>query len=447
MLTYFTNFDTIMVVISSKNNLMDNENYKRILINNIKNWLLRPEIIVIIGPRQTGKTFLVKNILPKITDLAIKYFNFEDFETRELFKNSPKEFIANISDKKSIYIFDEFQKIPEFTGALKVLYDQNKNIIPKIFLTGSSSLDMQEKVSQSLVGQCIIFNLFSLSFSERYFFARKDFLSEIISQPQKFQIGDLKQTVFFEQNKIKEKFNEYLLQGGYPELGELKKEQRWVKLKSIIQTILERDLQSLVKAEHLFSAKKLLEILAYRIGGLISFENLASEMQLNIKTVRQLIAILEGLFFVELIYPKSSFANEYKKAPKIYFHDLGLRNELIKARDLPSDNALVGTLVENFIFNQLKRYVVYRKDYKINYWQDYNKNEVDFALSWENKIVAIEVKYQKGQKNRISAGVKNFIEKYHPQYNIIVTYDYFDKKEFRSCQIYFIPAYVFGLLV
>ena len=162
---------------------------------------------------------------------------------------------------------------------------------------------MQEKVSQSLVGQCIIFNLFSLSFLEKYSFSQRDFLSEIISQTQKFPIEYLKKNIFFEQNKIKEKFNEYLLQGGYPELGELKKEQRWIKLKSIIQTILERDLQSLVKAEHLFSAKKLLEILAHRIGGLISFENLASEMQLNIKTVRHLVAILEGLFFIDLIYP------------------------------------------------------------------------------------------------------------------------------------------------
>lgn len=426
---------------------MSNESYKRVIADNIKPWLSRPEMIVIIGPRQTGKTFLVKNILPKITNLPIQYFNFEDFETRELFKNNPKEFIANISDKEKVYVFDEFQKIPEFTSALKVMYDQNKNSVPKIFLTGSSSLDIQEKISQSLVGQCIIFNLFSLSFLEKYSFAQKDFLSEIINQPQEFQIEDLKKSVFFEQNKINEKFKEYLLQGGYPELGELEKEQRWIKLKSIIQTVLERDLQSLVKAEHLFSSKKLLEILAFRIGNLISFENLASEMQLNIKTVRRLIAILEGLFFVELIYPKSNFANEYKKAPKVYFHDLGIRNELTKARELPMNNTLMGVLAENFIFNQLQRYIAYKEDYKINYWQDYNQNEVDFVLSRENKIISIEVKYKKGQKNRISAGVKNFIEKYHSQYNIVVTYDYFDKKEFQGCQIYFIPAYVFGLLV
>lgn len=426
---------------------MSDVNYKRVLTDNIKSWLSRPEIIVIIGPRQTGKTFLVKNILPKNTNLPIEYFNFEDFETRELFKDNPKEFIANISDKKKIYVFDEFQKNQEFTSSLKVVYDENKKSLPKIFLTGSSSLGIQEKISQSLVGQCVIFNLFSLSFLEKYSFTQRDFLSKIANQSQVFKIEDLKKSIFFEQNKIKGKFNEYLLQGGYPELGELKKEQRWIKLKSIIQTILERDLQSLVKAEHLFSSKKLLEILAFRIGGLISFENLASETQLNIKTVRNLVAILEGLFFIEPIYPKSSFANEYKKAPKVYFHDLGIRNELIKQHNPPMDNSLIGALVENFVFNQLKRYVAYRQDYKINYWQDYNQNEVDFVLSQGNKIISIEVKYKRGQKTRISAGVKNFTEKYHSQFNIVATYDYFDQKEFHGHQIYFIPAYVFGLLI
>lgn len=426
---------------------MSSEIYKRILTENIKKWITRPEIIVITGSRQTGKTFFVKEILSQITDLPIKYFNFEDFELRELFKKNPKEFVSNISDKKSVYVFDEFQKMPEFTSSLKLAYDQNKNNLPKIFLTGSSSLKIQEKISQSLTGQCIIFNLFSLSFLEKYSFKKKDFLESVFDLPQEFKIENLKKDIFFEQNKIKEKFNEYLLEGGYPELGELEKEQRWEKLKSIIQTILEKDLQSLVKAEHLFSSKKLLEILAFRTGNLISFENLASGMQLNIKTVRRLSAILEGLFFIELVYPKASFANEYKKAPKVYFCDLGIRNELIKMRELPADNSQIGNLTENFIFGQLKRYTAYKRDLKINYWQDYNKNEVDFVLSRGNEIISIEVKYRRGQENRTTAGVKNFIKKYHPQFHITATYDYFGNAEFDGCKIYFIPVYAFGLII
>lgn len=426
---------------------MNTKIYKRIIIKNIKNWLKRPEIIVITGSRQTGKTFLARKILPQITSQPIKYFNFEDFELRELFKKNPKEFASNISNKKNIYVFDEFQKMPEFTSSLKVLYDQNKNNLPKIFLTGSSSPEIQKKISQSLAGQCIVYNLFSLSFLEKYSFEEKDFLKAISTGHQKFKIENFKKDIFFEQNEIKKKFNEYLLQGGYPELGELEEEQRWEKLKSIIQTILEKDLQSLVKSEYLFSSKKLLEILAFRIGNLISFENLASEMQLNIKTIRNLVAILEGLFFIDLIYPRASFANEYKKAPKVYFHDLGLRNELIKMRSLPPDNTQIGGLVENFIFTQLKRYTAYKQDFKINYWQDYNKNEVDFVLSRGDKIISVEVKYRKGQENKLSAGVENFIEKYKPQFHITATYDYFGSTEFNSCKIYFIPAYVFGLLV
>ena len=210
---------------------------------------------------------------------------------------------------------------------------------------------------------------------------------------------------------------------------------------------MERDLQSLIKNEHIFSSKKLLEILAYRIGNLISFENLASELQLNIKTVKKLAAILEGLFFFEFVYPKANFANEYKKAPKIYFEDLGIRNDLIKMHNISSDNLQLGAIVENFVFNQLKRYAAYKKDFKINFWRDYNENEVDFVLTDGSDVISIEVKYRKGQKGKTSVGIQNFIKKYKPRFHITATYDYFGETEMDGCRIFFIPVYAFGLLV
>lgn len=423
------------------------EIYKRQIIENIKKWLTRPEIIVIIGSRQIGKTFFTKKILPTIANLSIKYFNFEDLELRSLFQENPKGFMEGVKDKSNIYVFDEFQKVPELTSFLKVLYDQNKAEMPKIFLTGSSSLEIQEKISQSLVGQSIVFNLHSLSFSEKYFLEANDFFSRILLASNELDIEKLKQATFFEKADLTRNFDEYILQGGYPELGEISGDQIWQKLKSITQMILEKDLRGLVKDEHLFSAKKLLEILAFRIGNIISFENLASEMQLNIRTVRNLVAVLEGLFFIELIYPKANFAHEYKKAPKVYFGDLGLRNELVRTHKLPADRSQIGALVENFIFCQLKRYSVYRQDFKINYWQDYNKNEVDFVLGVENKIVSIEVKYRKGQEGRLSAGVKNFIKKYHSNTHVTVTYNYFGVTKIDDCTVYFIPAYAFGLII
>lgn len=423
------------------------EIYKRSIVENVKKWLIRPEIIVITGSRQVGKTFLTRKILPTITKKSIKYFNFEDMELRELFQENPKNFMDSINNQENIYVFDEFQKVPQLTSFLKVLYDQDKNKMPKIFLTGSSSLEIQEKISQSLVGQSIVFDLYSLSFLEKYFFQENDFLEEILSFKKNVDVEKLQQSVFFEKAELARKFDEYILQGGYPELGELEGEQIWQKLKSIIELILEKDLRGLVKDEHLFSSKKLLEILAFRIGNIISFENLAAEMQLNIRTVRNLMAVLEGLFFIELIYPKANFAHEYKKAPKVYFNDLGMRNQLVRMQKLPIDRSQLGAMAENFIFNQLKRYSAYKKDLKINYWQDYNKNEVDFVLEIEGKIVSIEVKYRKGQEDRLTAGVKNFIKKYNSQVHITATFDYFGISKVDGCTVYFIPAYMFGLIV
>lgn len=419
--------------------------FNRFIINNIKNWLNRPEIIVIIGSRQVGKTFLVKNILSELTSKQINYFNFEDFSLREKFKNNPNEFIANISDAERIYVFDEFQKVPEFTSSLKVLYDEKKNEMPKIFLTGSSSLEIQNSVSQSLVGQCLVFDLYSLSFAEKYFGKNDNFISAILEGS--FDVAKFQRELFFKDEELKNNLNEYLLEGGYPELSEIKKELRAEKIKSIIETILDKDLQNMVRAEHLFSAKKILEILSFRIGNIISFDNLAAETQLNVKTVRDLIAKLEGLYFIKLIYPFSKFAHEYKKAPKVYFCDSGIRNELIKMRQLPIDNSQLGGLIENYIYGQLLRSFEYDEDYKIHYWQDYNKNEVDFILSRGEEIFSIEVKFRRSQKQKINLGVINFIEKYKPRIHITVTYDYFGKEKIGDCRVYFLPAYVFGFLI
>jgi uncharacterized protein len=417
--------------------------YTRHIQTSLAKWLDRPEIIVLTGSRQTGKTYFVREILPNSTTLDIEYFNFEDLELRDLFNRDAKTFLLNTFQKGKLYVFDEFQKAPNLTSALKVLYDESKLNFPKVILTGSSSLMIQEKISQSLAGQGITFNLYSLSFMERHLTESFDFLKDA----SQLNIKELEKRVFIRQNELKRMFHQYLLEGGYPELGELSLDLRWEKLKSIIQTILEKDLQSLVKPDHLFSSKKLLEILAHRIGHMISFESLASELQLNIKTVRKLIAILEGLFFIELIYPHAHYGNEYKKAPKVYFYDLGIRNELIKIRVLPSDSQQMGHIVENFIFGQIKRYCAYNRDFKINYWQNYNKNEVDFILCRDNEITSIEVKYRKGQKMRLTSGITHFIEKYHPKAHITVTHDYFGQSEFKGCQIYFIPAYVFGLII
>jgi len=439
---------------------MSNVFYKRFLLNNLQKWLNRPEIIVITGPRQVGKTFLARNILPTITNRKIQYYNFEDFELRDLANDNPKRFLESVLKEPSIYIFDEFQKVPHFTSALKIKYDNNKNTIPKIILTGSSSLYIQEKISQSLTGQAICFELYSLSFLERYSLEQINFLDDL----KKVDIEDLEASLYLQKRKLQQLFEKHLLIGGYPELGELYSDSNdsyslehaienlsddliWTKIKSIVQTILEKDLLNLIKSEYLFPAKKLLEILAYRIGNLISIENLASDLQLNVKTIRNLIANLEGLFFIEFLYPKANLGNEYKKAAKVYFHDLGIRNGLINLHRLPIDNTQMGGLVENFIFSQLKRYCIYGKEYKINYWRNYNRNEVDFVLTSDNEIISIEVKYQRTQKDKITKGIVNFIERYQPQSHIIVTYNYFGIREYKNCQIYFIPAYVFGLLI
>jgi len=418
--------------------------YNRALTDKIKEWLERPEIIVITGARQTGKTFFTRHILPTLTSRSVQYFNFEDFTLREQFKNDPKGFMAAITDRNKIYVFDEFQRLPEFTSLLKVRYDAEKESMPKIILTGSSSLLIQEKIAQSLVGQAMNFNLYSLSFAEKYTLPAMDFFSRLPD----WDIEEFKREIFFRETELKSFFDNYLIEGGYPELGELESPRhKQEKIISIIDRILDKDLQSLVKSEYVFSAKKILEIAAHRAGQRFSFEQVSSDIQLNNKAVRHILALLEGLYFLTFIFPQSNHGNEYKKAPKPYFYDLGVRNGLLQNWNIPADTSSLGPTVENFVFNQLIRYSAYNSPLSLRYWQDYNENEVDFVVKKGGQLYSIEVKYNRSQRDRLGRGIINFIKRYRPQCHITVTYDYFGSAKQGDCRVYFVPAYAFGLLV
>ncbi|HLD21673.1 MAG TPA: ATP-binding protein, partial [Patescibacteria group bacterium] len=404
-------------------------------------WLHRPEMLVITGSRQTGKTFLVHTIIPHSLKKQVLYYNFEDFSLRGLFHKDPHGFVAALRNSNNLYIFDEFQHVPQLISLLKVAYDTQKQLFPKILLTGSSSLAIQEHVSQSLTGQAMLFHLFSLSFAERFRHSTVDF----ITQPP--QIHSLQNEWHLHTPQLQQQLTEYMRDGGYPELGELPMQLRPEKLSSIIQTILEKDMTRLVKEEYLFAAKQLLDIFASRIGQRISFEAIASMLQLNVKTVRHLASIIAGLFFIDFVYPRSSHGNEYKKSPKVYFHDAGIRNTLLHIAELPTDMDQWGSLVEQFVFHQLVRFSAYQRDLSIHYWQDYNKNEVDFVVEYENNLISIEVKYQQSQTNRLAVGIRNFITRYKPKYHITVTKEYIGETLFNGCPVYFIPAHLFGLLI
>ena len=417
--------------------------YKRAITDKIKLWLNRPEIIVLTGARQTGKTFFMRHILPTLTTKPIRYFNFEDFTLRETFQNNPKGFVEAINNQSHLYVFDEFQKVPNFTGLLKARYDAGKELLPKIFLTGSASLAIQKEVSESLVGQSIAFTLYSLSWCEQYAVPTIPLLDLLPG----LNSAELGRQLLLSSGEYQRHLEEYLYAGGFPELGELTAEQRPDKLRSIVQTILERDLQSLINADHLFSSKKILEIAAHRVGSRFSFEAVASDVQLNSRTVRTITALLEGLYFFTFLYPLSTKGNEYKKMPKSYFYDLGIRNTLLQWSSLPPDPTALGPVVENFVFGQLCRFQAYRQPLALSYWQDYNDNEVDFIITKDTTRISVEVKYRRTPNHRLTRGIMNFIDRYHPQYHITFTVDYWGQSDYHGCRIFWLPAYVAGLLV
>lgn len=413
---------------------------EREIFPKIARWLKEKEIIVINGARQTGKTTLLFEIKKLLTAEKVVYVNFEEIEILEDFLRAPKEFVSLqlAKNKKTYFLFDEFQYVKNAGKILKILYDSFPQA--KFIVTGSSSLKIRQ-IASYLVGRAIFFNLYPFSFAEFLSFAGEKILNlwkenqeifEKFIKGEKINLTD-KKLVF--EKEIKKLLGNYLIFGGYPAIAispfELKKE----RLKAIVETYIEKDIIRYLLIGNFLEFKNLAKVLALQISNLINYYNLTNDLKLNRRELNKFISILENTFIVQRIIPFSTNKiTEIKKTPKVYFYDLGLRNYLISDFRKLEDRGDRGALIENFVFQNL----TYR-GFDLNFWRSKQKAEVDFVLRMENQIIPIEVKDQEFDRPKISRSFTSFIERYQPKRGIILTRNYFKIGKYQKTQIMFFP--------
>jgi len=425
---------------------------ERDLFKKIISWINEREIFIIIGPRQSGKTtlfsmiqdFLIKK--KKIKPGSIFYFSFENPELRSQFNQNPKEFIDSRIQKikgKSWWLFDEFHWIKEGGQKLKFIYDFYPQL--KIFVTGSSSLELTFKTGKYLVGRGLYFYLYPLNFSEFLKFKdpinfnsyneRHSLLKDLILGKRK---KILIEPSIYEENFYKF-FEENLLFGGYPAV--VKKRDRELKkmtLKSIVNTYLEREIRDLLLIENLDSYRKLLQLLSSQIGQITNYNQLSSDTLLYFKLVKKYLNILEETFVIKKISPFfKNLSSEIRKNPKIYFYDSGLRNSLIESFESLELRPDKGALVENFVFQEIQKSDIG----KINFWRTKGRAEVDFILKTAKEIIPIEIKFQKFKKLTFSKSFLSFLTHYSPEKGLILTNKFFSKTKFKKTQILFLPIW------
>ena len=328
-----------------------------------------PKAVVIFGARQTGKTTLLQQI---VSDAAAWYSgdNPTDVETLGILSSGDVKTLLYQSDT---VVIDEAQRIPDIGLLLKRMVDLNKTLDRpvKIFVTGSSSLDLAKGVRESAVGRLVTRHMWPVSVTE------------------------LAQNTGSSWAKVLRDIDWHLVYGMMPEICSDSQNAR-VTLKNYTEDILFRDIFALSGIRLNQKFEHLVRLLAFSIGSEVSYDGLAQETGLNKTTVADYITLMEQCFIVKICPSYSNnLANELKKGKKIYFCDNGIRNAVIDNFDPLSSRKDKGALWENFFFMERVKYHSYRQDFgRIYFWRTSGKksNELDFIEVLDGKMEAFECK-------------------------------------------------------
>ncbi len=429
---------------------MLNDMYPRELTQEIVKKLNTREIVFLLGTRQTGKTTLTKLISDAsgYTESHIHFFDFEDKEHRAMFdlEGLGVKTIKNIlqieginSDEQNLLIFDEIQHLSDPSNLLKLFYDYFPKI--KVIATGSSSLKIKHKFSDSLAGRKKVYHVEPLSFDEYLLFIGEDKLLNIrklfFSEKDK---ESLKGLIESQHQKFIRSFEDYLIYGGYPEVTLLNtKKDKVEKLFSIADSYIKKDIRDIARIENIDAYNNLLKYLSVNAGNLINVSAIATLIGISSATVLKYMNLLKETYIIDDLSPFFLNKNkEVSKNKKVYFKDNGIRNIQVRnfnSMDLRSD---AGILYENYIFNTINK----EHDVLVNtyFYRTQSKTEIDFISEKEANILLVEVK--SGKFNRRPKALFEFDKKYMNNYTeirkVVVNQSYCD----FSGDIVFIPAYL-----
>lgn len=373
------------------------------------------KITVVIGPRQTGKTTLLKMVRDAVKEQGNKtlfldidlFSDFEKIATYENIVNTLKLQGFKEGGSERFYLFlDEFQRYDDVSIILKNLYDHHENL--KIYATGSSSLTVKQRIQESLAGRKLIHNLYPLDFEEFLEFHDDDEARRLYENAGALEGKELAAPV----NTLIEYLEEFLVFGGYPEvaLTRDKKEKEEI-LRSIFELYVKKELVEYLKIEKVYPVKLLIENLAVNNGQKIKFDSLSMVAGLSQKAVRNYLEILEETFLIRKIRPYFTNKNkELVKVPKVYFIDPGVVNYFTRNFNPLSLRRDSGFLFETFIVAELLKAGV--EPDGLRYWGDKNQREVDFVVDGVDRLTGLEIKFKKRVKEEDFTGLRVFGDLY-----------------------------------
>lgn len=353
-------------------------NIKRHIENVIDYGLKQTKVLLITGPRQSGKTFIMQNHLKKY-----EYVTFDD--NNELI-TADKDTQLFFNDRTYPLIIDEAQYSQNIFRTIKLIVDKSKKK-GQIILTGSQSYELMEKVNESLAGRISIIEMSNLSLRE----INKIKFDECFIPNKKYIKNREKELV-----EYKDLWGR-IHRGQFPELiSDKKRNWEWF-YRDYINTYLEKDIKKIINIRNEVSFKKFLVCIAARTGREIVYEEIAGEVGKDANTIKEWISIVSQTGLIRIVYTyKNNILKRMVKNPKLYFMDTGLVCYLVgwKTKEQAKNGAMAGNLFETFVFAEIvKSYINAGKTIdNIYYYRDKDKKEIDFIIEDGDKLYPIEIK-------------------------------------------------------
>jgi len=354
---------------------------------NIKKRFFKGKAIIIYGPRQSGKTTLVENLLKKYRK-DVLYLNGDEADVRESLPKSTSTKLKNLALNKKFVFIDEAQRIEDVGIVIKLFTDQIKD--KQVIATGSSAFELASGLRESLTGRKYEFTLFPFKYME------------LASN-----FGRLEETRQLEQR---------LIYGAYPEIVTNPADAE-DHLKLLSGSYLYKDLFILEKINKPVILDKVVRALALQIGSEVNYNELGKTVEADKKTVERYIDLLEKAFVVFRLPAFSrNVRNEIKKGKKIYFFDCGIRNAVIGNFNKLHTRNDVGALWENYLVSERIK-LIYGSQIKSFFWRTVQQQEIDYIEQLDDKLSAYEFKWSEAKKAKIS---KTFTNAYPETKNYII---------------------------
>ena len=408
---------------------------QRYQISEIEAHLKQKEITIIIGARQVGKTTIMQMLQKQILDGTPSIWFNLDFESDLAKLKTQNQLLARIDlefgGKKGVVFIDEIQRKENAGLFLKGIYDTRPDL--KFVVSGSGSLELKEKIVESLAGRKRMFEIQTLSFFEFL-----DFRTQYRYTQQ------LPQWIALEEEQAQIYLDEFIQFGSYPAvvLSQGEAEKRMV-LQEIIQSYLLRDMSSFIPASSLSSYAQLMKVTALQAGYPIKYAALSQYVQISAPTVKDYLWYMEQTYFVRRSVPYFTNAlKEIVKEPCFYFADMGVLSSQ-RNNNQAEIGPGKGFLFQNFVHNELYG-LIQGQNAQLKYWRTKDKAEVDIVLEIGSELIPCEVKYTHAKNAKPTRSLMSFIDMYKPKRAYLIYLSGRAEMQVGDTQIQAIPYYALG---